>query len=147
MDTLAKLRSLDADEWRVLAEAALLIPVVRMRLRIFGLARLLAARQSPSRSARESSDLPPRRVAALVVAASNRFPLHASCLARSLVLDRLLRARGFAPELRIGVRVERGGLDAHAWIECDGQPLDDAPDVASRYATFDGPVPLEAFAR
>ena len=51
--------------------------------------------------------------------------LRATCLARSLVLRWILARRGIGTELKVGVRNEGGGLHAHAWLECDGVPVND----------------------
>jgi hypothetical protein len=57
-----------------------------------------------------------------ITAVAARFP-SATCLVQALAADAILRRRGLACELRIGVRV-RGNtgvpLEAHAWVECDG---------------------------
>lgn len=59
--------------------------------------------------------------------------VRASCLPRSLVLWRLVRARGGV--IRLGVaRPAPQAIAAHAWIELAGRPLNDAADVAERYA-------------
>jgi len=44
--------------------------------------------------------------------------------------------QGVPAELRIGVRTQEG-FSAHAWVEVGGQPVNDAPDVAERFAPFD----------
>jgi hypothetical protein len=68
----------------------------------------------------------PRGIAE-VVAAVERVSaalawLRITCLPRSLVGDALLRRRGFAVELKIGVRKVPGNrLAAHAWIEHKGK--------------------------
>lgn len=48
----------------------------------------------------------------------------ATCLERALVLQRLLRRRGVAAALQIGVRKQDGVLEAHAWLEHPVLPLD-----------------------
>jgi len=57
-----------------------------------------------------------------ITAVAARFP-SATCLVQALAADAILRRRGLACELHIGVRV-RGNtavpLEAHAWVECDG---------------------------
>ena len=40
--------------------------------------------------------------------------------------------------LRIGVTLEEDRLDAHAWVEQDGAVVNDDPDIANRFAVFDG---------
>ena len=66
-------------------------------------------------------------------------PYHGTCLDRSLLLWFVLLQHGLDGDLRIGVaRSEDGsGIDAHAWVEFDGLVLNDAPDVATRFAVFD----------
>ena len=51
-------------------------------------------------------------------------PLDSRCLMRSLVLLRVLAARGVDGSLVIAVRPEASErLDAHAWVEVAGEPL------------------------
>jgi hypothetical protein len=50
------------------------------------------------------------------------IPGDTRCLARSLVLTRLLARRGIPAKLVIAARSEPEFL-AHAWVECDGKPV------------------------
>lgn len=50
------------------------------------------------------------------------LPGDTRCLARSLVLTRLLARRGIPAKLVIGARADPDFL-AHAWVECDGKPV------------------------
>ncbi len=50
------------------------------------------------------------------------MPGDTRCLARSLVLTRLLARRGIPAKLVIGVRAAPSFL-AHAWVECDDRPV------------------------
>ncbi len=61
-----------------------------------------------------------------------------TCLHRSLTLWWLLRRQGVASELRIGVRMEQGRFEAHAWVEREGVALNDGSDVNLRFAAFQG---------
>ena len=84
------------------------------------------------------------RVQWAVTAVARRVPA-ATCLVRALAADVLLRRRGFAPELKIGIRPAIGGsvspLEAHAWVECNGAvaigALDDLATF-ERLATWSG---------
>jgi hypothetical protein len=58
----------------------------------------------------------------------------ATCLRQALLLHWLLRRRGLQPELRIGVRKQGEALDAHAWMELDGHPLQSSPVAHSPFA-------------
>jgi hypothetical protein len=50
------------------------------------------------------------------------MPGDTRCLARSLVLTRLLARRGIPAKLVIGVRADPEFM-AHAWVECEGKPV------------------------
>ncbi len=91
--------------------------------------------------------LDPARTAALVCAVAGRLPLRSTCLARSLFVQWLLRRQGTSSDVNVGVRFSGGSLEAHAWVECDGQPLCEMPDVRSRYHAFTEPFPVEALFR
>ncbi len=54
--------------------------------------------------------------------ATRYMPGSAKCLARALTTQLLMNSYGYHPELRIGVAKGEGGtLEAHAWIEYQGQ--------------------------
>ena len=76
------------------------------------------------------------RVAGLVNIAARRAPFPSTCLSRSLLLTWILRRRGVGTDMRIGVRVTQGILDAHAWVEYAGMPINDRPDIAREFAPF-----------
>lgn len=79
-------------------------------------------------------------VARMVGAAARRSPARTNCLHRSVVLWWLLRRRGMASELRIGSRLRDDKLEAHAWVECSGEALNDSEDVHERFVPFDRPI-------
>ena len=57
------------------------------------------------------------------------------CLQRSVVTARLLRDRGIPARLVIGAR--HVPFKAHAWVEVDGQVINDKPYVNELYAILD----------
>jgi Transglutaminase-like superfamily len=63
-----------------------------------------------------------RRLGWIVARTLKLMPGDTRCLARSLVLTRLLARRGIPAKLVIGARGEPSFL-AHAWVEYDGQPV------------------------
>lgn len=75
-------------------------------------------------------------VAEAVKVAARRRVVGVVCLPESLTLLTLLRRRGIAAELRIGVATA-GPFAAHAWVEVDGRPVNDTADVAERFAVFE----------
>ena len=67
-------------------------------------------------------------------------PLRSRCLARSLVLWWLARRRGHDVTFVMGVAPPVAGtLDAHAWVEHGGTPLNDTADVRTRYSALPSP--------
>ena len=79
-------------------------------------------RTSPRPNAADRDD--GRRLARAVLRTLEWLPVDSSCLLCSLVLLRVLGARGVSASLVIAVRPGAElGLDAHAWVEHDGRPL------------------------
>jgi hypothetical protein len=69
----------------------------------------------------------------MVAAACRQRPLRSSCLPRTILLWSLLRRQGIAADVRIGVRSDSEGFQAHAWIEWNGEVLNDAAEVGIQY--------------
>jgi hypothetical protein len=80
---------------------------------------------TPSKSMSFASQVSPQRTAELLAAAARRGVPGSTCLTRSLALLWLLRKSGLQPNLRIGARMLSGHFEAHAWVECEGQPVND----------------------
>ena len=58
------------------------------------------------------------RIAWSVVQAANHGLLPATCLVRSVAIQRMLDREGLPPgEIRVGVKWDDGGFSAHAWVE------------------------------
>lgn len=134
MRRLRKYLALSRTERAIVLRSLLLLPMAAARLRAQGMARTAAwlERQRP-RIAHEAESLAPQQIARLVHAAAS--VLRARCLSRSLVLSHLLRKRGIPNEVRLGVSKLAGGkLDAHAWVEFDGVPLNDGAGLSAHYA-------------
>lgn len=54
---------------------------------------------------------------------SSQYMPGVKCLARALTTEVLMNQYGHQPQLRIGVAKRRGKLEAHAWVESQGQVL------------------------
>jgi hypothetical protein len=85
------------------------------------------------------SPLPASRVAYLVAAAARHHLLTLRCLPRAVVLQSLLRDQVIQTDLRIGVRRIEKNMEAHAWIERDGQVIGDSPEVVRLYLPLEQP--------
>lgn len=60
-----------------------------------------------------------------------------NCLSRSLMILGLMRRKGICCDLVIGSRLRNGELEAHAWVEHNGQPLNASPRVRGNYTAFE----------
>lgn len=132
-----------AERWLAL-QVLLLLPLVSLALRLWGFRRCYAGlgwlAPGLSRRATRTGDAlaEARQVAAVALVATMRYALcPPACLAQSLTLWFLLRRRGIAADLRLGVRTVTGQFQAHAWVEVGGVVLNDDPDVQQIYHAFD----------
>ncbi len=133
---LAKLASLNTDEWRILFAAAWLLPATALSLRVFGYRRTRAwmdRHVSSNRSEPANAALEATRVARLVSVAAHRGPYRANCLRQALVAWWLLGRRGVATNLVIGVRKDAQGFAAHAWVERNGEVIVGGADSPERF--------------
>lgn len=135
---LEKAGELSGRDWLCLVRALWTLSVVRLALPVVSFDRLQRW-AGTVRATPEVSTPDPPRTAWLVNVAANLHPAPMRCLARSLTLARLLARRGIATELKLGVRLEGENLLAHAWVEWQGRPLNDAHGVVPQYAELSRP--------
>jgi hypothetical protein len=124
---------------RRLPHARRLGPITRLRLAAEIAAAYMEARRELRRAPIDSvlstlrAESPParppagaleeaRRLGWIVARVLKLLPGDTRCLARSLVLTRLLAKRGIPAKLVIGARATPEFL-AHAWVEYEGQPV------------------------
>jgi hypothetical protein len=131
---LARWRELTWRDRGRLLGLALLLPLIDLSLRAFGIhrtQRLLridgeaVACHTPGADAIADAD----RLAALAGIAGRRGVYANTCLRQALAIQWWLRRRGLPAELRIGAQVNDGNLQAHAWVELDGHALAQAHDL------------------
>lgn len=124
-------RSHARDERLALAEAVILLWIVGVALRVMPF-RVLASRVLRDRAARGPA-ISPERLEDIVARASAWCWPAPGCLARALVLARLLAQSGHDARLVLGVAAREGSFAAHAWVDHAGRALDSAPRAAMRY--------------
>lgn len=140
---LWRVRGLEREDWRLLVTAVWLLPLRTLQLRVLGfgwVSRRPSATSRP-RLARTRAVAPlslARRTAWIVDKAARFHPLPGKCLSKSLTLVELLQRQGINAELRIGVQPPSPLLNAHAWVEYQGEVLNDSADVARRFAPIEG---------
>ncbi len=142
-----RFRQLPKAEQRLLWQALCWLPLAHGGVRCIGFKR--GCRLLQRLSAWLGQPAPPAEPLAPItqcVQALNRaihYGLHpGNCLSRALTLWWLLSRCGVHGDLRIGVRMLDGRFQAHAWLEYEGQPLNEILTVRQQYATF----PDELFA-
>jgi hypothetical protein len=83
----------------------------------------------------------PARIVWALQALSRRLPGKNTCLVQALAAQAMLRRRGYASELRIGVsgRGPTGAIKAHAWVECDGRVVLGQLEDLNSYAVLTAP--------
>ena len=134
--TLRKLLRLSLPEVVVLAQAAALMPMVRVAYRFVTVAQL---QRLSGRLARPSypNGLPPEAVARLVRIAAERSLYRAKCLERSLVLRWILCREGIDARIVFGARKQNNEMQAHAWVEVHGVSLDEENDMSQPFTPFE----------
>jgi hypothetical protein len=125
MRSFDRWRALGRDEKRLVLGAALAVGVAAAGLRVAGVRRMLRA-AAPKIGGRALTP-PEIRTRVNAIDRAGRYVPGGTCLAKSLALAWMLRRNGVAAMVRIGVRTG-GRFDAHAWVECEGTPIGDAPD-------------------
>lgn len=132
--------SLSKSDRALVIRAMFLLPIVATSLKTVGVRRtqswLTRNFLSPTVPLTEQTRANVRRAAQMVAVACRRSPLHGSCLPRTIVLWSLLRRQGIATDVRIGTRSSHGEFQAHAWLEWNGEVLNDTAEVATQYLPF-----------
>jgi hypothetical protein len=132
-DLLRRWRRLSVSERGVFGEAWLLLGFTKAGLIAlpFGALRKMLDRYAARPARRQASA---EQTVWAVAAAARRLPGGASCLPQALASHAMLRRRGYASQLRIGVAA-RGGIGAikaHAWVEIDNRVIiGDLDDLAT----------------
>jgi hypothetical protein len=125
---LTRLRNfsrLPAAEKTLALRAIFWLALTRAGLRLIPFDRLHAMVAGRPPAGTRADDAWPRTVRRAMLRASRSLPA-SSCLAQSLVAERLLRRGGSRARLSIGVAHTEAGdtpsivLDAHAWVESGG---------------------------
>lgn len=136
MQTLKKILRLSSRELIILAQAAALLPTVRMACGFVTFARLQRVSDRMARPSR-ANGLRPETAARLVRIAAEHSLYRARCLEKSLVLRWILCREGVDARIILGARKEDKEMQAHAWVEVDGVSLDDVTDIHRPFSPFE----------
>ena len=143
MGNWEKLRQLSRREYWLLVQACVALPLIALGLRLRGFNAVQAGlnKLSPADNGPAGDDQSRiLQTARLVRVAADHAFCRVNCLPRSLTLWWLLRRQGIASTLRIGARKGMDRLEAHAWVEKDGIPLNEREDVHTHFPAFEKPA-------
>ncbi len=141
-----KLRSLSPAEVWFLVEAAAAVVGFDLAFRLFSSKTCLAIFDRKTGFHRRQLTIDTQRMAWLVDVADRYAPGRSSCLRQTAALAWLLRRRGVATNLRIGVAREEGKFMAHSWLETGEGELFGLSDT-DKYVPLSSPTlsePLQA---
>lgn len=127
--------------WLLLFQAWLLLLVVDVALRILPFHVVQSWLKPPKQATAtpaEQAEAVIRRTSDFVGRAARHHLYPMTCLRRSMVLHWFLSRHGIATELLFGVRREQEKLQAHAWLEYQGQPIGEEESPTNQY------MPLKA---
>jgi Transglutaminase-like superfamily len=133
---------LDPEARMLFFRAAALLPFVGMSLRTRGykktqawLQKRLESRSTSALAAGSAGELV-HRTCRMVRAAEHHGLTRATCLEESLALWYLLGRQNISSRIRIGVRKQAGKFEAHAWVEYEGEALNQSEELHRHYAPF-----------
>lgn len=120
MSALGRFFALPAAERRRTCEAALLLLVVRTALALLPLPRALRL-FGIAQGATGNGRIDPEQAALVsraIARAARHVPFRAVCLQQAFAALLMLRRRGLAGTVQVGLLREGGELKAHAWSRC-----------------------------
>jgi hypothetical protein len=134
MSAFRKFLRLDPSQKRLHLHAALLLGGVSVALRFDTRSMVqhwLLLRPSGPRPRNPAT--PPGLVALAITRAARHIP-GATCLVQAISLCRLLHREGYESVLQVGVLPPNAGrLEAHAWVECEGEIILGGSNSADLY--------------
>lgn len=107
----------------------LALPILKHAVPVRTLAGWMAAVPQPSPGVSVEPRLARVDALRLMLTHGGRVVMSGNCLERSLVLYRFLGEAGAEPRLVMGVNRAGGAVGGHAWIELDGEPIEDTPET------------------
>jgi len=134
---LRRWRQLPSAERALTLRLLLMLPMIDVALRLFGLQRSWAWLSWWAPQPSDAVVDPPAladatRLAALARAVGNHSVWPTTCLRQALAVWLLLRRQRLPAELKIGVTRREPPFQAHAWVDLNGVALD--PEAASHAA-------------
>ena len=123
-----------------LREAAVMLVMAKLAVRFVPPARLFAWANQPPRHLNRFANDEASWVSWAVEYVGARPWMNALCLSRALAVHAMLRRRGIASRLCLGVARENGAVAAHAWVEIGKEKIVGGAEAErfTRLAEFGG---------
>jgi hypothetical protein len=116
-----------------------LLAMCDIALRTFGFARTLrAARRLAGTTTSPIEEHVTQQTLHNILVATAFYPGRSKCLEQAMAGFVLLRRRGAAVQIRLGVQPYP--FCAHAWLELDGVPVTESPEVVANFALLPDPA-------
>ena len=135
--------ALDPEARKLFFRAAAWLAFVVMSLRTRGykktqawLQKRLESRNATALDAGSIGELV-HKTCRMVRAAQRHGLTRSTCLEESLALWYLLGRQNISSRIRIGVRKQAGKFEAHAWVEYEGEALNQSEELHRHYAPFE----------
>lgn len=130
---LQRFLQLDPTDRKLFVGAAMWLAVARVWLLVFPF-RKLAGRLGTRAGSVEADPELLGRIGRAVAAAAAHVPWRSDCFPQSIAAHQLLKRRGYASTIHLGVERAGGeGLKGHAWVSCGPILVTGGGEVA-RYA-------------
>jgi hypothetical protein len=142
MNKLRRFLTLPPRRRDLLIKSLLLLPIIDLSLRLVGYKKTCLILDRAFLNYRTDSRAPRaeilHEVAWATITASRRIPYAASCLRRSILIAHFLRLHGIIANIQFAVRRSQGSVEAHAWVESDGEVVGDSPATVSVFIRLHG---------
>ncbi len=140
---LKQFQKLSINEKKVLCLSMLSLPIIAVLLHTLGfnktksfLSRFIPVETS-LRVPQKEEMLEIYSIANSIHIASRHNIYKANCLKQALLLWFVLGRKSIYSEIKIGIQKEdESTFGAHAWVECNGEPLIDSQDTIENFSTF-----------
>lgn len=136
-------RTLDFEARKLLWRAVALLPLISCSLRLRGFQKTKEKLQRKillslaRNTAKENTSEAVQKTCRVVRAGAHYGIVRPTCLVESMALWYLLQRQGIPVILRMGVHKLPDRFEAHAWVEYEGEALNQTEELHRHYAVFD----------
>jgi len=137
-------RDLTGRDWLTLVEAWWMLGSTSRALRRVSYEHLISTiRFDPRERTNPKDDLILAKQLQRLVSMAGRLQVSATtCLSRAIALHKMLARRGIQSRVCIGVSKSQTDVQAHAWVDMEGQAIGEPEDITARFKVLN-PVELK----